>query len=863
MHDPRPSRALPIARWALLLALTALASGCPEPKERVVEVEVPVGACAGVPDGTSCDDADPCTAVGMCQAGTCVVGPLDCRALDDACVVGACSAEAGGCVATPRADGTSCDDGDLCTAGDRCVDGVCGGAADACADLADGCHTATCDPATGGCAVETLPDGATCDDGDPCTTPGTCDGGTCVAAEVTCHDLDDVCVVGVCDAARGGCVAAPREGAIACDDGDRCTTGDACSGGVCAGEAVTCEGADACHDAACDGATGACVVTTHADDSACDDGDLCTEGDRCLAGLCAGVVRECGGLTDDAHCTVGYCDPATGACEAGTAPDGRACGPDASCHDGACDAVPPAGFPCDADEVDAWGASVWLNCPCVEGEVCTRGHNGPALGREYCSPSCATDDDCAFADGAEGTCMDVQHADDGGVLVTDRRCVRTCRNQACPGDALCWSTPAVFGLAVPFCADVARDTCRLGGGAGPICDAGESCQIASGGWDALAVCAPSRGSAPLGSPCTLPHEACATSLDCTVPGEVCDPESHLCQPVPAERCEAMCIAGACSQPCVLDADCPESMYCAAASLEQPSTGATLAFGACALAPGSRAACDGDADCAAPERCGVFPTVGGTRTLCYLPTAPSAEAGEVCGDVSGAACASQLCIAGVETCARLCGSDADCDDGEACDALALGPAAGTAPRLCVPTAACDSDADCDGGEVCRTLPRADGGGRRVCGEAVGSLAAGEACDAGRLGAPYAATCTVGYCPADGRCPRLCGDNGDCGAGEVCRGVVERIFDGRTNLDPRDDLSFVEARCEPRLGTEVPCASAADCGGGETCGFTTDREGRPATVCVARREGALPAGAACDAGGSACASGLCAVGPGQLR
>ena len=74
----------PASRWALLLALTALASGCPEPKERVVEVEVPVGACAGVPDGTSCDDADPCTAVGMCQAGTCVVGPLDCRALDDA-----------------------------------------------------------------------------------------------------------------------------------------------------------------------------------------------------------------------------------------------------------------------------------------------------------------------------------------------------------------------------------------------------------------------------------------------------------------------------------------------------------------------------------------------------------------------------------------------------------------------------------------------------------------------------------------------------------------------------------------------------------------------------------------------------------
>jgi hypothetical protein len=58
------------------------------------------------------------------------------------------------------------------------------------------------------------------------------------------------------------CGHAGNEG-VACDDGNSCTTGDACVGGVCRGGAL-------------------------ADGAACDDGRLCTPVDTCVAGACVG-----------------------------------------------------------------------------------------------------------------------------------------------------------------------------------------------------------------------------------------------------------------------------------------------------------------------------------------------------------------------------------------------------------------------------------------------------------------------------------------------------------------------------------------------------------------------------------------------
>ncbi|HEX9049759.1 MAG TPA: hypothetical protein VF841_04435 [Anaeromyxobacter sp.] len=63
-----------------------------------------------------------------------------------------------------------------------------------------------------------------------------------------------------CDPATGACIPTAKPPAASCDDGNPCTTGDACDGeGDClAGAGLVCPGADACNAPACDPAAG-CV----------------------------------------------------------------------------------------------------------------------------------------------------------------------------------------------------------------------------------------------------------------------------------------------------------------------------------------------------------------------------------------------------------------------------------------------------------------------------------------------------------------------------------------------------------------------------------------------------------------------------
>jgi Cytochrome c554 and c-prime len=77
------------------------------------------------------------------------------------------------------------------------------------------------------------PDDDPCDDGNPCTTGDTCMMGACTPdATVPCPDDGNACTDDVCVPATGAC-GAPIAGP--CDDGDGCTTGDACGDGACAG----------------------------------------------------------------------------------------------------------------------------------------------------------------------------------------------------------------------------------------------------------------------------------------------------------------------------------------------------------------------------------------------------------------------------------------------------------------------------------------------------------------------------------------------------------------------------------------------------------------------------------------------------
>jgi hypothetical protein len=100
------------------------------------ECHVPVcdsqtGNCVAVVgnEGQSCDDPnDLCTVNKTCASGVCQGGqPLDCSQLDQGCIVGACNVNTGQCVTQPAPNGTSCNDSDPCTSGETCANGSCTG----------------------------------------------------------------------------------------------------------------------------------------------------------------------------------------------------------------------------------------------------------------------------------------------------------------------------------------------------------------------------------------------------------------------------------------------------------------------------------------------------------------------------------------------------------------------------------------------------------------------------------------------------------------------------------------------------------------------------------------------------------------
>jgi hypothetical protein len=262
-----------------------------------------MGTCnmtGAAPDGTSCDDDNLCTTGDFCTVGRCGGATVDCSALSDGvCVVGACDPATGACAAVPEEDGTGCDDGLACTDGDSCVSGSCvAGAPLDCSTLTDICNVGSCDEGAGGCVQTPLADGVGCDDSDVCTSGDSCSFGTCSGSPVDCSGLDDMCNVGICDPATGGCTTTPAVDGSACSDGDACTSVDRCTAGTCVGTSpVSCTAfTDQCNTGVCDAVTGSCEAVPVTDGMVCDDGDaVCTPGvDTCTAGVCGGPSVCCG-----------------------------------------------------------------------------------------------------------------------------------------------------------------------------------------------------------------------------------------------------------------------------------------------------------------------------------------------------------------------------------------------------------------------------------------------------------------------------------------------------------------------------------------------------------------------------------------
>jgi RHS repeat-associated protein len=246
------------------------------------------------PNGASCQDGDACTLADSCQSGTCVgSNPVVCGALDQCHQTGVCNSATGLCSNPAKANGTACSDGSLCTQADSCQAGVCTGTNPIVCPAADQCHEAViCNPASGECLEAPKADGSTCSDGNACTQADSCVAGACVggnpvvcAAQDSCHD------VGVCDSMSGTCSNPAKTAGTSCNDGNPCNGVEStCSAeGVCGQSSPPPVLTDnnPCTVDACNPATGAITHDVEAAEGILCGGTACEVGRQlCRSGKC-------------------------------------------------------------------------------------------------------------------------------------------------------------------------------------------------------------------------------------------------------------------------------------------------------------------------------------------------------------------------------------------------------------------------------------------------------------------------------------------------------------------------------------------------------------------------------------------------
>lgn len=380
-------------------------------------------------EGGTCTDGNACTVVDRCVSGTCVgSGSPNCDdgnpCTDDSCANGQC---------TYVNNTEPCDDGNPCTQGDTCSAGSCVGGTPIVCDDGNPCTVDSCHPVLG-CRITNVPSSppTACDDGSACTTNDFCFGGICVGGQnVDCSD-NNPCTTDTCDAVLG---CRYSHNTLACDDGNDCTVGDACSGGVCvAGTPINCNDGNPCTTDAC--VNGTCVSTNNT--NPCNDNNPCTENDRCGNGVCAGTPRNCPEGTS--------CNPATGVCKAclnnSECNDNNPCTNDV-CNNGNCvhtnnNSVCNDGLNCTINDTCSNGACVGtpMNCPtglrCDPGDgICKQCfNNGECNDGNVC-----TQDICN-----NGTC---QHPPQSGPCNDGNLCTEndTCSGGVCSGTAVQCTSP--------------------------------------------------------------------------------------------------------------------------------------------------------------------------------------------------------------------------------------------------------------------------------------------------------------------------------------------------------------------------------------------------------------------------------------
>ena len=160
-------------------------------------------------EGAPCEDGLACTVDHVCSGGQCLYNSKKCETKEQ-CKVAKCDEKAGGCIVVPGNMNGWCDDGNPCTGKDSCK-------------------------ASGKCTGNPTKWGKACVGTKKCSTH-VCNNGACVPHKsFTCNDYNQ-CTFDYCGVGYGNCEHKMKGHGTACDDGIKCTTPDTCQDGTCWGK---------------------------------------------------------------------------------------------------------------------------------------------------------------------------------------------------------------------------------------------------------------------------------------------------------------------------------------------------------------------------------------------------------------------------------------------------------------------------------------------------------------------------------------------------------------------------------------------------------------------------------------------------
>jgi hypothetical protein len=731
------------------------------------------GLCVHTP--VECDDHNSCT-TDTCDARVgCVHTPIACPPPGQCQTgTGTCDPATGHCVYTSKPDGTGCDDGNPCTVDDTCQNGVCTGGTPVVCTPSDDCHLAgVCDPASGQCSNPAKPDGSdcgnsrTCCGGACCPHPGDgCAGGSCCTPQTKvatcagrCGIFADTCGQSVdC----GGCDAGQ---CLTCDAATRtcvstCGAGQNCCGGSCKqATGSTCTTYDDCCFFNCvDGICGCSEEYWLCEE----DADCCA--DQCL--YCDPVLHMCAQVCPDfvpgcPDCGSLVCNPPQTLCDLSCVDTsshrlhcgqcGRECPrPTAgtgtsTCVGGVCgiacaDGYHPCGGNCVSDD-----------SPTLCGASCT---DCTAYAPADTIPTCSGGS-CAYRSCAGAECCGDADCDDGNPCTTDTctadlRCLHTplppgascgpngqvCHNQSC-------CTPeATATTCTGRCGTVTTNNCGQSVDCG--CDAGQ-CLTCDGSGNCVSACGPGQGCL-FGMCCSHPGDACADDTECcagflggcAAGACQCSLEFGLCT-TKADCCSECldCVDNFCQSNCPH----PNFEVCCNGSCCIPDC-----YNKCGGADsGCCTLCNNNSGCPAGDLMVCY------QQGCCLPYC----VGQVCGGPDGCG----------GTCNGSCPSGQVCHNKSCCTPNCAGKCDGIQPDGC----GGHCGGDCPSGQTCtlrglcctpRQCPECGNPPDGCGGTCPGGCAKGQVCAGGTCCTPNCA----GKCwPRDDGCGNYCPDYCDCDGG----------------------------------------------------------------------------------------------------